>query len=64
VGECCGLLYRTAKLCMFELKKDMTSIILEEGILLELKDKNAALLNIKHDDEIVRKCCERILKKK
>jgi predicted fused transcriptional regulator/phosphomethylpyrimidine kinase len=30
--------------------------------LVELKDKNTALLNIKHDEEIVRKCCEKILK--
>jgi hypothetical protein len=40
----------------------ITSIILYDTSLLELKDKNDALLNLKHDDEFVRNCCERILK--
>jgi hypothetical protein len=62
VGEQGSLSYRNEKLFLFELKKDITSIILVDGSLVELKDKNDALLNIKHDEEIVRECCERILR--
>jgi hypothetical protein len=61
-GEGCVLVYRYEKTYFHHLTENITSIILDDGSLVELKDKNAALLNIKHDEEIVRECCKKILK--
>jgi hypothetical protein len=42
--------------------KDNIFTIYSFDIKIEIKDKNDALLNLKHDDEFVRTCCEKILK--
>jgi hypothetical protein len=46
----------------YVLKGNICSILLEDGTLLELKNKNDALLNLKSDEEFVRAGCEDILK--
>jgi hypothetical protein len=62
-GDDCELVYLYNKKT-YKLKPKIISILTQQyGIeIVELKDKNEALLNIKHDCEYVRKCCERILK--
>jgi hypothetical protein len=74
-GEC---VFETGVYCVFNLDdsgvlvykrnhilnilKGDSSIILPGGILIYIKNKNDALLNLKHKDEYVRKYCEKILK--
>jgi hypothetical protein len=47
---------------IYHLKENTNTLLPEDETVLEINNKNDALLNIKHNEKFVRDYCEKILK--